>query len=189
MVENVPLSSEKFPDCSIIGGNSKSLFLRLKSGQNTPVPPCSPLDKTKRIWEKSEFMGGGKKEKSIYIYNNRKKGGTGEQTGTNPDPRFKSKVFRESVRLVLISLGLEPNFKHFRQYDQIIDWRELAQNLRHPRPEFSACSCCGREEDITVEIVATGKVACLGCWKKVQDQLREAISDQEVSQEGANNDL
>lgn len=49
------------------------------------------------------------------------------------DPRFRVPGFREKVRVVLGSLGLESNYGNFRKYDGIVDWEATAFNVENPR--------------------------------------------------------
>lgn len=41
-----------------------------------------------------------------------------------PDDRFKSTRFKEAVRSVLNSIGLESNYGNFKLWDQFIDWEK-----------------------------------------------------------------
>ncbi|HPS54037.1 MAG TPA: hypothetical protein PLP05_00420 [Sedimentisphaerales bacterium] len=45
-----------------------------------------------------------------------------------PDDRFKSTRFKEAVRKVLNSIGLESNYGNFKLWDKFIDWEAVVAN-------------------------------------------------------------
>jgi len=76
---------------------------------------------------------------------------------SHPDPRFCSARFRKAVRLALESLGLEPNFGNFKQYDKAyksptpIDWLAFAHNLLHPVFGKAKCFILANGQRVTYQ--------------------------------------
>jgi len=163
-MSNVPPKQQKFPLCSNSGGNSKTLFLKLKTQQNNIVPLCSPLFLPKSSREKEGVKIGKMEKKDIYRGNIGTKGGT---RGNNTDPRFRSESFRKTVRFVLESLGFKSNMKNFKEWDNFFDWQTLSGNLRNPKKIQTRCSVCGKKANVLVVIEATNKCCCSSCWQKV----------------------
>lgn len=93
------------------------------------------------------------------------------KSASQPDPRFSSQRFRTAVRLVLESLGLEPNFGNFKHWDKFIDWISLASSFNSPSRIQTACSICGKEDSLTIEIIQTKKRACSACWVKIKESI------------------
>jgi len=174
---NVPTKQQKFSDCSSSGENSKALFLKLKQQNNKDVPVCSPFSLPKENRENVNVNISKIEENNIYKENNRKQRGNREQI---QDIRFRSQRFRTAVRLVLESLGLEPNFGNFKKYDKAhnsttpIDWLAFAHNLLHPvfgmakcfilngsgqrvtyqdKPQYNICEIRANSESEAVELI------------------------------------
>lgn len=78
---------------------------------------------------------------------------------TNKDPRFNSPEFRQDVRIVLYSLGLESNMGNFKKYDKKhgsetpINWQAFADNIRCPKHAAVV--------ELLYKGVTTGKTVCL----------------------------
>lgn len=140
---NTSKSSCLSPDCSNTGGNSKSLFLRLKNQKNNNVPNVPPSFLKNRI-EKSNVKIGKIARENIYIEKR-----IGEEHGNKgtflPDKRFQSPEFRDAVRVVLQYFGYEnPTFKDFQDVEKKfrlqggrvgLDWMEFAKRVLNPRYE------------------------------------------------------
>ena len=49
------------------------------------------------------------------------------------DPRLNNPRFKQVVREVLCSMGIESNIKNFKLYNKVINWMAFAQYLKHPK--------------------------------------------------------
>ncbi len=132
----------------------------------------------KLITKKIISINPKEKEKEEYRKNNRESTVSNVSKPTDethiPDTRFLSQKFKDDVRFVLESLGLESNFGNFKRWDRFINWSALASNLQSPtRVSPAPCSICGQHDKFMVEIIDTNKKACSRCWSKVQKCISE----------------
>ncbi len=164
-------SSSLVPPCSPDKGDSKTLFLQLKTEINTPVPPCSPIYPIYSTWgEKGSDIRGVRDVTCIYNNN----GGGNREQGNKPtsDIRFRFSKFRAAVRTVLVYFGYSSlTFGSFRNVEAEffggrIHWLKFAANIT------------ARQEAVRIHAGGAPGKYTASMWNKISELLKDTRTEQ-----------